>query len=239
MNLLKTAAVSIVLAGAGVFTAGAAYAELIDFTDANVWTGGEQNSPQMTGAYSIPGMVTLTASGPFSPPVQYKLNWTTPYTGPANDLAGDYDGVGISATLWGISDGDDEVSPTEKLTVSFANAAGVNRVDLLNLFPGACCLANPETVKAKFFDSSDNFIIELTFTGNNSDSTGYLSSLFPTISGVKKIEFTTPLLLLTDDLVNDAAVAAVGVVPIPAAVWLFGSALMGLAGVGSRRMHQA
>jgi len=41
--------------------------------------------------------------------------------------------------------------------------------------------------------------------------------------------------------VGDAAMAAlrVQVVPIPAAAWLFGSALLGMVGVGARRAKKA
>lgn len=42
----------------------------------------------------------------------------------------------------------------------------------------------------------------------------------------------------TGDFSSIAAVADVGVVPVPAAVWLFGTALVGLLGIGGRRRKQ-
>lgn len=86
----------------------------------------------------------------------------------------------------------------------------------------------------RFFKSASSTAF-LTVNLGNSDTNNtptnnkYEALAFTGAAGVSKMEVT---------LTDSGAIDDITVVPIPAAVWLFGSALLGAIGIGSRRRAQ-
>lgn len=230
MNLFKKTAATMAIALAGLLGAGSASADLIDFTDVDTW-GPTGTTATRSASYNLTGLVTLTPSVGLLNFTAYDGGATLPGMGTGLDL--EMDGVGIR---------DDEVNGPEVLTVTFAKAAKVNRLDFLDLYttgtpPNTGSDGGAEIVTVEFW-LGGVFVTskDLTATDPNPPRTlgGYLSSVFPYI---KADELRVFMAANTgkDDMVADAALAAVGVVPIPPAVLLFGSALLGVAGIGYRR----
>ena len=159
-------------------------------------------------------------------------------------LALDYDGVGV-AQPWNNDADEITLNRDEQLAVTFANPADVVRLDFLDLFawnpnnPRAGA-TGPETIRVDFYASAAGSKTDSkTFTGtdlNPPGENGYLTASFGAIKAQKLVFYMDPQ-SQRDDRTADAAVAAVGVtaMPVPAAVWLFGSALLGIAGIGYRR----
>ena len=239
MFVLKAQATLLALVSAGLLVAGSAKAELVDFTDSSQFSNSD-----LVGNYSF-GTVTVSASN--GTPNFVPMTGTESAAMPAGTgLALNYDGVGVN---------DDELTlipgNNEFLNVVFANPVQVNRLDFLDLFavgspanPGA---TGPETIMATFCASAaglctgSDLVAQMFFTGtapNPPGSNGYFTETFNPVLAQRLI-FNIPTNSLRDDLTADAAVAAIGVVPIPAAAWLFGSALLSVAGIGYRRNRAA
>ena len=225
MNARKTTVASVALATVGLIAAWPASANIvIDGTNPNAWTSGP--SFRSSAPYSIVGTVTLTSNGG-------TVNLNQGFDGNAKSasvLSLLRDGIGIS---------DDEITEGEMLTVTFANPGTVKEIFYLDLYThnGA------EEITATFFDSSNAVIKSISSqspaanTLSTSAHGGYLA-VAVNAPNVKYFELSMTNNRLgsgSDDGSNDAAWAGATVVPIPAAVWLFGSALLGIAGIGYRR----
>ena len=230
MNAHKTTIASVALATVGLFVAGTATANIvIDGTNPSAWTSGPPF--QSSAPYSIVGTVTLTSN-------VGTVNINQNFDGspkPASVLSLLRDGIGIS---------DDEISGAmltggETLTVTFENPGTVKEIFYLDLYTHAA----PEEITASFFDSSNALIKSVSSQApaandlSTSANGGYLA-VAVNAANVKyfNLSMTNNLSASSsDDGSNDAAWAGATVVPIPAAVWLFGSALLGIAGIGYRR----
>jgi hypothetical protein len=236
MNALKKTALAAVLAAGGLVAAGAVHAdELIDLTD-DVWgtPNTTANGPLTIADYTtLTGDVTLIAS-------PNPLNFQG-YDGPAGGPAGAT--LGNAFELDGIGVVDDEVSGTsQSLVVEFENAATVTGLAFLDLYktgspPASGSDGGAEIMTVQFY-LNGVFVTTLDATAIDanppSSNGGYLQ-----VTGLSiyadELRFFMSANTGRDDGTADAAVAGITVVPIPAAAWLFGSALLGIAGIGYRR----
>jgi len=111
----------------------------------------------------------------------------------------------------------DFTSPTNNMTITFGNTLYTDGMDV---FGGA----NMFLTAAGAFDGI-SYLSTLADPGF--ESTGFVGGPFD-VSGTDSTGFTDG----TWDVDSYAQVAAV---PVPAAIWLFGSGLIGLAGIGRRK----
>ena len=210
-----------------------AVAAYLDFTDDNVVMS-LMSSPVAGGyAGSIDGVAfTLTSTDGVN------LNSDPSYDGsssigcqPVGPLACDWDGVGVE---------NDEVTGAfenysgQTLVLEFATEVYISSFDFLDLY------LNPNDRDAEQASVSIDGAAPIVgdAVGSSGDG-GYLNLLAlggPILGRV--IEFTAASgSEFWDDHNNDYALAGVAVsaVPVPAAAWLFGSALIGLIGFSKRR----
>jgi hypothetical protein len=103
-----------------------------------------------------------------------------------------------------------------------------------------------ETFKLHFFDTSDNLIQSTsTLTAPVTQFTGEEYSFASSILGVSKVEFQAlSLLSLSNsaragieirEVAFNGDISIPNPVPVPAAIWLFGTALIGFVGMSRRR----
>lgn len=191
-------------------------AATLDFTNMATWGGANGTTP-FTATDSL---ITATLSSVGG-------NMTTNATGDQAGCAGagttlacDGDGIGIV---------NDEVSGgAQSLTLSFANTVNVNSISFLDLFE-----ENPAetvTILVNYAAGGSTSFAAIAAGGN---SGGFLEwTAGSTLMGVDSIEFSAGSVAS-----NDFALAAadVSAVPLPAAAWLFGSALLGLVTVARRK----
>ena len=168
------------------------------------------------------------------------VNFNETYDGSANlgcqsgggPLMCDNDGAGIgNDEITGLT-----VSSGQTLNLVFDTAVYITSFDFLDLY------LNPDLTKGgeQASVSIDGTIFTVDANGTSGDG-GYanldLLSLGGPILG-QNIEFTAFLgSMIQDDKDNDYSFAAITVsaVPIPAAAWLFSTALIGLVGFSKRR----
>ncbi len=123
--------------------------------------------------------------------------------------------------------------------MKFDKAVTVVRLDFLDLFKSA---TGTETARVTWSvgggPGTSLSFAATQFVPPKNNNGGYLS-----VTGLSfladTLVFDLDPMSGKDDGSADYAVAAIGVVPIPAAAWLFGSALMGMAGIGYRRTQKA
>lgn len=143
-------------------------------------------------------------------------------------------GGNLNFNARGVGIGDRRISGPERLVIRFDQAVSVTSLNLYHLFKG-------ERVRVNFFASasdrtpSSSVIIRRDCAGLNECSRGpggYLSATFDGRLAQRLVIFAPK---------GDAGVGGIGVAatPIPAAAWLFGSALLGVAGIGYRRRQRA
>lgn len=225
-----------------VFSA-AVMAANIDFTNANIWgSSGIAGGANGKTVYSttdnqitIGLTTTLDLSGNL---IASPRNLTT------NEGMGEIGGcqaansnvgAGLSCGGDGIGVGNDEISRIasgEVLTLTFeSSAVNVNSISFLDLF-----IENNdgsgELAKFKFYDVVGDLItsesaLALYNPGVNGGFKDWVAN--PAVLNVKSIQFWAP-----NDGVTDFALAAINVtaVPLPAAILLFASAILGLFGIG-------
>jgi hypothetical protein len=133
-------------------------------------------------------------------------------------LACDNDGVGITG-----GNDNDEVDSDQSLTLNFASPVYLTELHFLDLFEN-------EQVKI-VVDGGVPFYVDAPATPGVG---GYFNYILASSMLASKIEFFAER-LTGDNGDNNFALAGVGVsaVPLPPAVWLFGSAIIGL--IGFRR----
>ena len=254
MNMTKQTAISLAMAAGGLFTVAVSADTLIDFTDGGQWVSAPSSnvtsvSPRNSfSPYPQVGTVTLES-----------LNGGSLVFGRAD--ATNTDGIPLALDNDGVGIRDDEVtllSNNDVLGIKFANATTVTGVHFLDLYTGDP--KNPagsgpsgtgdqyahESITVRFFSGTDytGFLTDQSFTSddltlNRPAYNGYLFAAVNVANVASMQVFMTPRWTGTDDGNNDAAVAGVSIVPIPAAVWLFGSALVGMVGMGRRKLRNA
>lgn len=207
----------------------AASAGTIDFTS-STWAGVDGNSTITINGVQLrtvqDGDVMTFNSAPPSEPAGCAAG--------AADLgialACDGDGIGISFG----SPSDDEITGTfnEKLIVDFLNDGGIARkIVLLDLFDEGPSAEQAE-IRINYADAFEIITLNL---GGQGDNEGGIQIIDLVAMGIKSDGILSISFDAADDNgVSDYAIAGI-VTPLPAAVWLFGSALLGLAGFGRLR----
>jgi hypothetical protein len=196
-------------------------ASYIDFTDDISLTpisGGFQGSVDGIG-------FTLTSSIP-------GVNRTEGYDGDTNNPGCQDGGGSLRCLIDGVGIDNDEITMGQTLSLSFDTAVRITRLEFLDLYVGGGVEQATVSIDGTLIDTVDA-------TGSSGDG-GYAKlDLGGLILGLgQNIELTAALGEdFWDDRTNDYAFAAVTVsaVPVPAAFWLFGTALIGFVGMSRRR----
>lgn len=209
----RTALAGVVMAAMTSVSASAA--TLIDFTDTTVWTDGSSTTVVSGSTVSL-----SSVGGPI-----------TVNPGP---IAVDDGGLGLALLGDGLGVNDDEITnPAQSITVSFSGLGlRVNGFAFLDLFI-AKDGSEKEVARVQFNDGT-----VMTFDAVNVSNGGFG---FFGFAPKEATSVTFTALSTNDKRANpDLAVAAISVapIPLPAAGWLFVSALVGM-GVLSRRRNAA
>jgi hypothetical protein len=109
-------------------------------------------------------------------------------------------------------------------TMTFTFSTPISAVGgFLNYYPG---LSNPTTIVV--YDASNNLIesYNLTFLTGGGDNTGAFYGFSEVTNNIKYFTLTNNYIGITD--------LTTAIVPLPGAVWLLGSGLVGLAGLRSK-----
>ncbi|MEJ2142294.1 MAG: PEP-CTERM sorting domain-containing protein [Gammaproteobacteria bacterium] len=188
-------------------------ATLVDFTDRS-WSIVEGSSAVTSGNVSLSstgGLMTFNA-------------WDNGgcLAGQAmHGLSCDGDGIGI---------GNDEISEqgntavAQSITVSFGSAVNVNNIYLLDLFG----YESGTSASGSFLDIGEKAVINgITYWSLGINNPGGFFSTNFSGQGMSSIVFSG-----YDDFFSDYAIAAIDVstVPLPGAIFLFGTALLGFMG---------
>jgi len=213
-----------------------AMAAFLDFTDDSL-----SLTPIITGGYSgsVDGVgFTLTTTNPAVVMLDadggYDGSPSSPCQVDSGPLMCDKDGVGIdNDEISGLNESSGQI-----LTLEFATAVSISSFDFLDLYrnPGAGSQAR-EQARVTIDGGTPHTVDAIGSSGDGGYARLDLLALGGPVLG-KKIEFTAfQGSNLQDDADNDYALAAltVSAVPVPAAVWLFGTALAGLIGFSKRR----
>ena len=143
------------------------------------------------------------------------------------------DGVGIdNDEISGLSDTSGQI-----LTLEFGTAVSISSIDFLDLYLNTDDNSKKEQARITIDGGTPYTVDAIESSGVGGYARLDLLALGGPIIG-KKLEFTAfQGTNLQDDADNDYALAAltVSAVPVPAAVWLFGTALAGLIGFSRRR----
>ena len=224
-------------------TAGNASAlSVIDGTDATPWTFG----PADTATATLPGFgaVSVVATGG-------ALTQSQPFDGNSTPSFCAAGGGSLACAQDGFGVGDDEVTqPDQSITVSWAVPASIVEIYLLDLFTN-----NPATNDPFWTEQADITINGVTgsffATATGGDRVGALVvTAADLIAQGLDVDLITSITFSAPDLgaacgatqnCNDFSVAGVkGVpIPLPGAVWLFGSGLLAMLGVGYTRRRRA
>jgi hypothetical protein len=149
-----------------------------------------------------------------------------------------YDGFGVD---------DDEITQTaQSIVFSWENPLSIQNIYLLDIFDNNNASGDPSWtevalitingVSQSFFGTANvGTTGELIITRADLISAGFTVA---NLAGVTSILFEAPQVCV-DTACNDYAVAGISAVPIPGAVWLFGSAMLGLLGIGYKRKAAA
>ena len=216
-----------------------AAAALVDFTDADLW-GTVTGSSSVTRSIAGVGSVTVRAFNAGTT-AALGLNNSQAFDGRGGNsvygfcapagvaLACQRDGFGVAA--------DDEVSISgqERIDVRFANPVTLARFHFLDLYGGEPGTVDLESETAAWRIDGGTTIYRLTGTSSHVGSgtaAGY-ANVAVTGSGVTSVVFHA-----TQPANSDFALAAIEVVPLPAAGLLLGTALAGLGWLRRRRRRR-
>jgi hypothetical protein len=185
--------------------AGTASASTYDFRDASTY-GGAMNQPSFTA-----GVITLTAS-----PTGARLWWDST------------DGLGVRCLFES-----DEIQGIERLKIGFATPVHLSSVLVTDLF-------NEDGYLERGYYQLNGSGSWIEFTALPSQTSGTNGELTVPIDPsilVNSITFKAPGLVLFPLQSHEFSVAAIETtpVPIPAAFWLLGSGLVGLAALRRKR----
>lgn len=181
--------------------AGSASAATIDFRDAAAFGGANYQTSFSTGidGYTL----TLTAA-----PTGARLYWDST------------DGLGVRYSYE-----NDEIEGRERLRIAFSTPVYLSSVLLTDLF-------NEGYLERGFYrlNGTGDWIRFKADPGQTPGTNGELELLFDSSVLVNSIAFRAPGLLPLRDQSHEFSVAAIqaNAVPIPAAMWLLGSGLVGL-----------
>jgi len=194
------------------FLCNGAMAAYIDFTDDSTGLSGMVDGIGFT-LTSTDGTVTLNQDGRYD-------GSSYSHCQPAGSLTCDRDGVGIR---------NDEITMGQTLSLVFDTAVRITSFEFLDLYKGK--YAEEATV------TIDGGISRSVSATESSGVGGYANLGFLALVGAGQNIAFTARNFFGDDGNNDYALAAITVsaVPIPAAIWLFGTALIGLVGFGRRK----
>lgn len=216
------------------FLCNGAVAAYLDFTDNNIVSSLASITDGFQGSIDGIGFTLTSTDGV----VNFNETYDGSPTNPGCQAGGgplkcDWDGAGI---------GNDEITGLtvgsgQTLSLVFDTEVYISSFDFLDLYLNPDPLKGGEQARVTI-DGGTSYTVDATGTSGDG---GYanldLLSLGGPIIG-QTIEFTAYLgALLQDDKDNDYAFAAISItaVPVPAAVWLFGTALVGLIGFSRRR----
>jgi len=232
MKLLRSFVLPVGLAAS--LLCNCAVAAYLDFTDdslglSSIITGGYSGSIDGVGfTLTSDGTVTLNSDG------GYDGSSTSPCQvggGPLKcDKSGNRgDGVGIdNDEVSGLSD-----TLRQILTLEFETAVSISSIDFLDLYLNPDNSGAGEQANVTIDGGTPYTLDAIADSGDG----GYARLVLGGLVIGKKIEFTAfQGINLQDDADNDYALAAltVSAVPVPAAAWLFGTALAGLIGFSRR-----
>ncbi len=222
-----TSALGAGLIAIGMMGANAQASTILDFTSTAVRDAVQAPT---TGEVAFAGTTaTISTTGG-------SLSWTGQdgSTCASPPLACQLDGIGVR---------DDEISggTQEEIRISFGSSLTLNAIYFLDLFTAT----NGQSQEQADFSwgggtsgaGSSSVFADINETPNG--DSGYLMHLLPNLN-VAWISFTSPAISPGDNLgVNDFSVAAISVVPLPAALPLYGSALAILGFLGWRRKQRS
>lgn len=207
----------------------------IDFTSATPWSGVQGQTSFSSGGVTVSstgtngGILTFNAIGASGDPARGLE--------PCGVYACDGDGIGI---------GDDEVSWKtagfdELLEVRFDTAVTVTEISFLDLF-------NESTGREiAYWYYNGDASVKSNLAAPLANDSWPATNGFAVTSGLNKTDVTSITFLVdcagNNCAANDYALAgiktagpdSVSEVPLPAAAWLFGSGLIGLAGIARKR----
>jgi len=203
-------------------------AAYLDFTDdITIGSLSEPFTNVFRGSIDGVGFTLTSASGAVN------FDGEEGYDGNSNQGCGsplkcDQDGVGIGIRS-------DEIAMGQTLSLVFDTAVRINSLDFLDLYIG--------TGTEQATVNIDGDIFTKDAIGSSGDG-GYANLSLLSLGGKvgQNILFTADSgAQFRDDGTNDYAFAGIEVsaVPIPAAAWLFGSALIGLIGFSKRKSRVA
>ena len=177
-----------------------------------------------TWIFELPGNTTGLSEGSYDPLVSGALT-ATGKDGSTDayaylDLVPIYGGLGVCKTNTTSCGSDDNMQGEESLTLSLSS--GVFTTLTMNGDTGGGSGHNRANSISFLFDTDANGSFETTLTTN---SVGLIDLSSYSISSFS----------IKADSSNQGYIANVSSVPLPAAAWLFGSALIGLAGVARKR----
>lgn len=212
-----------------------AMASYLDFTDNSTIS----SLTTITNGYegSVDGVgFTLTAAS-------LGVNFNESYDGSSTNSGCQDNGGPLMCERDGAGIGNDEitgltVSSGQIMTLEFERTVYISSLDFLDLYLNPDSLLGGEQARVTIDGTTPPYLVNATGTSGDG---GYANLNLLALGGPvlgQTIEFTSFLGLgIQDDRDNDYAFAGINisVVPIPAAAWLFGTALIGLVGFSKRR----
>ena len=241
VRTLATAAVlSLAMAGSA-----SAMSTIIDFTTAG-WLGGSTNTNSIFGIGDVTVSVIPSTSGVLAADAVDRQG-----EAPCGTLACDFDGIGIN---------DDEISPgingSEILRVNFSSAVDIAGIGLLDLFaPDQGNAANAEVASWSTDGTATGLGVVFSATGTQAFSSGpsgkangFRDVTFGSgfLFGVTFIDFFVADLsprnsdfALASITLRDGPIESPSIVPVPAALPLFGTGLAVMGFIGWRRKRKA
>ncbi len=231
-NIVTTLVTTTLASGLLVFSAVSSAAPVVgffDFTDTGVWGALDGKMTETVNGLTftaVGGSITVNEdfSGTDPSSAYLPCSGTNPYV-----CTGDGLGVGNGTN----SRQDDElsfVSSSEHLTISGFGGATITMISFLDTF------IEGHTEVASFY--INNNLNDFTDVFASAEGGNGFTEWVGTLTDVNSITFFVNCGAFDGSNCawdNDFSVAAINAVPVPAAVWLFGSGLIGLVAIARRR----
>ena len=218
----------LLVAGLASSLCNGAVAAYLDFTDSNFLTSLTSSDPTIyEGAIDGISFKLTSSNGAINFNENYDGNNPSAWCQDAGTLACDKDGIGID---------NDEITGENAQTLSlmFEVPVFIHSLEFLDLYDNRLNDKGREQATVNI----DGTVYLVNANGTSGEGGYARLDLLSLGNPIQNILFSAnPLAQLRDDSTNDYALAAASVsaVPIPAAVWLFGTALIGLVGFSKRR----